>query len=131
MLVWRVLRRVSLVNGGFETVHREEAYVWKDLRAADLEGTIDPKLPRFRVTSRHEEIARSAVIAHRDVARLAERPDAPCVVDQAILLASALDIPSTTATQKLTSLLARHQAEWSRFLAEETSDGSWVRVLCE
>ena len=85
----------------------------------------------FRVTPRHEEIARSAVIAHRDVARLAERPDAPCVVDQAILLASALDIPSTTATQKLTSLLARHQAEWSRFLAEETCDGSWVRALCE
>lgn len=126
-----LLRRVSLVNGGFESVHREEAYVWKNLRAADLEGAIDPELPRFRVTSRHEEIARSAVIAHRDVARLAERPDAPCVIDQANLLASALDIPFTTATQRLNSLLARHQAEWSRFLAEQTRAGSWVRALCE
>ncbi|MFO1434500.1 MAG: hypothetical protein U1F76_31205 [Candidatus Competibacteraceae bacterium] len=126
-----LLRRVSLVNGGFETVHREEAYIWKNLQAGDLAGVLAHDLPRFDVTPRHEEIARIAVIAHRDVARLAKRPDDPCVEEQAKILVNTLHIPLTTAKQELISLLARHQAEWFRFLDEETNEGSWVRAWCE
>lgn len=126
-----LLRRVSLVNGGFEAVHRKENYVWKNLRAKNLAGALAQDLKDFAITDRHEEVARSAVIVHRDFARMADDPSSSYVMDQARLLESALNIPLLTVKEKLFSLLARHQAEWSRFLAEETSDDSWVRVLYE
>jgi 7-cyano-7-deazaguanine synthase in queuosine biosynthesis len=126
-----LLRRVALVNGGFGSLHRAERYIWKDLHAQDLDGSVARDLPRFTVTRRHLEIARSAWIIHRDAAALADSPSNTFVREHAELLAQEVQIPLDAAESRLHRLLAQHRAEWSRFLEQETGRGSWLHALCE
>jgi hypothetical protein len=126
----RLLRRVALFNGGFSELHHDEEYIWKDLSAPNLAASVTAGLPVFPVTPRHEQIARSAVIAHRDLAAFADRPRDSRLCEQARLISEAQGLSLAQATKYLQHLLERHKAEWERFLAAEVAPGSWVRRFC-
>jgi hypothetical protein len=125
-----LLRRISMFHGSFSHIQRTESFVWQDLNAPHLQGSLALDLQGFQITDRHEQIARSAVFAHRDLARLADCPQHPRLREQVRLIAVAQGLSIEDTTCNLRHLLKSHKSEWEQFLSAEIGPHSWLRPLC-
>jgi 7-cyano-7-deazaguanine synthase in queuosine biosynthesis len=125
-----LMRRVALVSAGLEHLLEQEQYVLGNLKASDLSSSISADLPKFPVTARHMEIARGAVIVHRDLALLARQGSSGAINRQAHLIANAQDLQVADVLPQLHQLLQRHDDDWHQFLERATTTGSWVRRIC-
>lgn len=120
------------MNAGFESIHTQETYVYKNIERPTLRDAISQEIQegKFQTTQRDIETAKSAIIAHRDLANLSlHRPNR--LVDDSVEvfeLSKALELDRTEAGLKLRDLVHRHRQEWHRFMAYLGPD-SWITAV--
>lgn len=121
-----MLRRMSLFAAGLSSEPEREPYVWHDLAATTISGSVHPQFKHVQTRPTDEKIATSAVHLHQDVAAASLLPVVDSNLQHAAKeVARALDIPQPDALRKLRALLEQHRCEWTSFLA--TLPGhSWV-----
>jgi hypothetical protein len=121
-----LLRRVSLVASGLDSEPEREEYLWHDLAATSVSGSVHPRFEHVPTRVSDEKIAASAVHLHQAVADASLLPDAHSRLRQAAHeVGRALSIPRPEALRKLRALLDQHRREWTSFLAMLPAR-SWV-----
>jgi hypothetical protein len=107
-----MLRRVSVHAAGL--IESADSYICTDMAAETLEAAVDPNFTRFTPAFREYAIAR---VLHMDhLADMALEDARPAVRRHALLLGSALGIPTREAEERLIDLLQRHAKEWKSYM---------------